>query len=171
MKLSRSDIPVSIENMGMAIPSRTVKSVVEELVQNGKVVHAVLGITCQEMDQTRAHMVQVPEGLWITTINSASDVAKHDIQVGDLITAVNGQPVNTVLQFRDATSGKAPGDKVKLTLWRDEALLEELERLKAEASSSAEESASASREPYEYHFEELGDVEVKLVDSDTLAED
>lgn len=173
MKLSRSDIPVSIENMGMAIPSRTVKSVVEELVQNGKVVHAVLGITCQEMDQTRAHMVQVPEGLWITTINSASDVAKHDIQVGDLITAVNGQPVNTVLQFRDATSGRSPGDTVTLTLWRDQALLKELERLKAEADSSApaEESASTSQEPFEYHFEELGDIEVKLVDSDTLAED
>lgn len=101
-------------------------------------------------------------------------MANHDIQVGDIITAANGTPVTTVLEFRDVIEGLKAGDSVSLTLWRDEDLMERLKALQAieDASAAAEVSqpdASASaEEEYTYHFHEIGEVEVKLVDAAML---
>ena len=177
MKINRPDLPVSIENMGMCIPSRTVKLVVEELVRTGRVVHAVLGITCREISRASARVSEMPEGLWVATIDPASDVANYDIQVGDLITAVNGQPVSSISQFKDATSGKAPGDTVTLTIWRDKALLKRLQKMgaaqgSADPEKSAETSAEASAadESYTPNFQKLDEFKVKLIDSAELEE-
>ena len=177
MKLSRPDGGTSIENMGMAIPSRTVQSVVKELVTHGEVKRAVLGITCQPINQALSHIGGVPEGLWVTTIDEYSDCGAQGIQVGDIITAADGKEVSSVLQFRDIIEGRKPGDTVTLTVWRDEALLERLEEIKAaeEASGSAppeaaaadpaDGSGSTSEEEFEYHFHRLGDIQVKLVEA------
>ena len=168
MKINRPDLDVSVENMGMCIPSRTVKSVVEELVRTGSVQRTMLGITCQSINEAQAHVSNIQEGLWITTIHPASDVANHDIQVGDIITAVNGTPVSSVLEFRDATAGVAPGESVTLTLWRDEALVQRLKEIQEAMDSSASVSEPDRDEEFAYHFEKLGDVKVKMVDSEAL---
>lgn len=170
MKINRPDLDVSIENMGMCIPSRTVKSVVEELVRTGKVQRTMLGITCHSINEAQAHVTKVPEGLWITTIDPASDVASHDIQVGDIITAVNGVAVSSILQFREATADVKPGEKVTLTLWRDEALVERLKELREaeDRSAPAETETTDEDEEFVYHFEKLGDVKVKMLDSEAL---
>lgn len=168
MKINRPDLPVSIENMGMCIPSRTVKSVVEELVRTGKVQRTMLGITCQSINEAQAHVTNVPEGLWITTIDPASDVASHDIQVGDIITAVNGVPVSSILQFREATADVKPGEKVTLTLWRDVALVARLKELREAEDRSAPAETTDEDEEFVYNFEKLGDVKVKMLDSEAL---
>lgn len=182
MKLSRSNGGTSIENMGMAIPSRTVKSIVEELVQNGSISRAVLGISCQSINEARAHVNDIPEGLWVTTIDPNSDVANHDIQVGDIITAVNGTPVQSVLEFRDAIDGLKAGESVRLTVWRDDALVERLRALQEAEDSSAQAdpesdpesdpgAAAASSEALsDYHFRSLGEISVKLVPAEQVGQ-
>lgn len=180
MKMSSSTGGASIDNMGLAISSTTVKKIVEELAVKGTVSRAVLGITCYTMEEATAHVSGVPQGLWIVTINEKSDCAAQGLLVGDLITAANGQPVHSVPQFQSVIADCKAGDTVTLTVWRDEALAEQARENLSKGDSSEEipdESAegsldtgdaSASAEPVEYHFEELGDITVKLVSSEDI---
>lgn len=179
MKMSNHSFSsASIDNMGLSIPSQTVKQVVEELAKHGSIVRPVLGITCYTLDEVTAHVSGVPEGLWVVTIREESDCAAQGLLIGDLITEADGVPVRSVPQFQRIIAQKKPGDTVTLTVWRDEALAEkarlELEKGDSseesdpEASTSAEGSTSEEPEEVTYHFEYLGDMKVKLIGSDEL---
>ena len=138
----------------------------------------MLGISCQSINEARAHVNDIPEGLWVTTIDPNSDVANHDIQVGDIITAVNGTPVQSVLEFRDAIDGLKAGESVRLTVWRDDALVERLRALREAEDSSAQAdpesdpgAAAASSEALsDYHFRSLGEISVKLVPAEQVGQ-
>lgn len=177
MKMSSSGFEASIDNMGLSIPSRTVKQIVEELVQTGTIKRAVLGISCHSINETTSRISGMPEGLWVITINEKSDCAAQGILPGDIVTAVNGTPVNSVSRFKELTSGLSPGDRVTLTIWRDPVLSRQLQESQQKDGASsgdgslpADESAPAESDQ-EYHFAYYGDIEVQLVDSNQLAKD
>jgi putative serine protease PepD len=95
------------DGIGFAIPSDTVKSVVDQLIASGKVEHAFLGVSPQTVAGT---------GVRVTAVNPASAAAKSGLKVGDVITAVNGKATLTSAGLRAAVDLRAPGDKVKLTV-------------------------------------------------------
>lgn len=175
MKMSsKSPTAASIDNMGLSIPSQTVKKIVESLAQTGSVTRPVLGISCYTLDEVYEHMTGVPKGLWVISINEKSDCAKQGLLLGDLITQADGIPLQSVPQFQQIIADRKPGDTVVLTVWRDEKLAEEAQKAKespeSSASSSAEASTSSEEEqkPVSYHFECLGDFTVKLISSKDL---
>jgi putative serine protease PepD len=94
------------DGVGFAIPSSTVKKVASQLVSNGKVTHAFLGVS---LDPGTARIAEVRAG------TPADDAG---LQVGDVVTAVDGKKVATTSALQSAIDAKRPGDKVTLTYTR-----------------------------------------------------
>ncbi len=111
------------DGIGFAIPSNTVRSIVSQLVEDGSVEHAYLGI----------QMVAVDDGVAVTDVRSgtpAEDAGLHastgtktvdGVEVptgGDVIVAVDGDPVTSSAQLQSAVDAKQPGDTLRLTVER-----------------------------------------------------
>ena len=98
----------SSSGLGFAIPSDTVKSVAEQLVDGKQVEHAYLGIALTDgSDSAR-----------VVSVESGSPAERAGVEAGDAITAIDGQAVSTADDATTAINAKAPGDQVKLTIQR-----------------------------------------------------
>lgn len=110
----------SVEGIGFAIPSATVANVANALIENGKVSgRTSIGITVGSIPTEIGDHYDMPEGLYVSDVVKTSDAAAKGIKVGDVVTAVNGQPVketNDVAVIKDKLS---VGDTITLTVWRN----------------------------------------------------
>ena len=124
--------PVGI---GFAVPINTVKTVAGQLIRSGHVDHAYLGITAQPITATAAKLFHLPvsHGLLVASVQPGSGAAKAGLRAakqgatlagetyplgGDLIASMDGAPLYTIEQLRDAIGNKQPGDDVKLGVYR-----------------------------------------------------
>lgn len=122
--------------IGFAVPSNTVKTVVADLIADGRVDRAYLGVSLQEIDVELASSFGLPAsaGVLVQTVQPGSPAAGAGIRAGseqrvvggvtyvlggDLIVGVDGQPVATVSELRAGLAAHAPGDTVELELYRD----------------------------------------------------
>ncbi|HEY7076767.1 MAG TPA: trypsin-like peptidase domain-containing protein [Solirubrobacteraceae bacterium] len=95
--------------IGFAVPSNTVRRVVDQLEKTGHVSHAWLGVESSDAASGGATVGQVVSG---------SPAAKAGVQAGDTITAVDGSKVADAASLGDIVDGHAVGDEVKLTVRR-----------------------------------------------------
>jgi S1-C subfamily serine protease len=119
--------------IGFAVPSNTVKSVVAQLLSNGKVDRAFLGVTLEDVQPDVAQVLRLPakQGVLVAAVRPGSPAAKAGIvggttQVvvagesyqlgGDMIVAVDGKQVTSVDQLRDLIASHDPGDTVSVTI-------------------------------------------------------
>jgi putative serine protease PepD len=96
----------SNDGVGFAIPSNTVRSIVTQLIANGKAQHALLGVTVK----TAAN------GVAIGSVSSGSAADSAGLKAGDVITAVDGTEVATAEKLRAIIAGHKPGDTITLTV-------------------------------------------------------
>ena len=110
----------SIEGIGFAIPSSTVRTVVNALIKEGEVRgRPAIGVTVGAIPETAAEHYNLPDGLYVSMVTEGTDAEKKGIREGDIITAVNGEPVLTsdvILKIRDSLQ---VGDVITFTIWRD----------------------------------------------------
>ena len=110
----------SIEGIGFAIPSVTVRSVVNDLIREGKVVgRPAIGITVGVIAEEAARHYNLPEGLYISAVIEKSDAWQKGIREGDIITAVNGTPARSTDDILKIRNGLGLGDSITFTIWRD----------------------------------------------------
>lgn len=110
----------SIEGIGFAIPSSTVKSVVDSLAANGEVRgRPSIGITVGAIPEDVSSHYDIPSGLYVSGVQENSDAQLKGVQVGDILTAVNGQEVYTTEDVAAIKDALAVGDTMTLSLWRD----------------------------------------------------
>lgn len=115
----------SIEGIGFAIPSTTVKTVVDSLVKYGEVKgRPSIGITVGTVPEDAASYYDIPAGLYISSVVENSDAAEKGIQVGDILTAVNGSPVYTTQDVAAIKDALSVGDTMHLSIWRNGETLE-----------------------------------------------
>lgn len=111
---------VTIEGIGFAIPSTTVKEIADQLIAKGKILgRPGIGITVGAVPEAAAEHYGLVSGLYITAVVEGCDAEKQGIKPGDILTHINGQPVATtddVLVIRDQ---HRPGDKLTFTIFRD----------------------------------------------------
>ena len=122
--------------IGFAVPSNTVKDVVAQILRTGRVDHAYLGISGQALTEDVADTYNLPvdAGVLVGRVTDDSGADKAGIEGGetevvvagvsytlggDIIVAFDGKKISSVEELRDAISGKKPGDKVKLVIYRD----------------------------------------------------
>jgi putative serine protease PepD len=98
------------DGVGFAIPSNTVRSIVSQLISNGNVRHAYLGVSIRASESGGVELAQVRAG---------TPAARAGLHVGDRITAIDGKKVSTTAQLQAAIDAKRPGDTVSLTYSRN----------------------------------------------------
>ena len=107
------------EGIGFAIAINEAKPIVDSLVANGFVAGRVkVGITYQEIDKFTAALNDVPMGLQVMSIDATLDVAKSGLQVGDIITKMDGKDTITTEDVTEFLRTKKPGETVKMTVYR-----------------------------------------------------
>lgn len=113
------------EGMGFAVPSATVKEIVDELIKNGAVTNRpVLGVNVALSSQSQVYSIVVqanklPVGsVVIDTIMNGSDLKNKGVKEGDMIIKVNGKDLETQDVLLDAIEKSKVGDTLKLTICR-----------------------------------------------------
>ena len=110
----------SIEGIGFAIPSTTVRNVVNALVKDGEVRgRPAVGVTVGAIPETAAEHYELPEGLYVSAVSEDSDAYAKGIREGDIITAVNHEPAKTSDDILKVRNGLKVGDTINFTIWRD----------------------------------------------------
>ncbi len=113
------------EGMGFAVPTHTVKEVVDELIKNGYVSNRpVLGLTFIPASQNQTYSIVVkanklPAGsIVIEEIMMGSDLLNSDVKSGDMITAVNGKKLDTYDVLLEVIENGKVGDVLTLEICR-----------------------------------------------------
>ncbi len=105
----------TVEGMGFAIPINTAKDIVDELIQNGYVSgRPSIGITGQNVESSDGKV----SGVQVYSIDSRAKAASEGLQVGDVITAVDGTPTPTMDEVNTLKQDKKAGDKLTLSVYR-----------------------------------------------------
>ncbi len=107
--------------IGFSIPSNMAKSVMEQLMQNGKVHRGQLGVNIQPVtpEIARALDLKSNEGVIVSGVKSGSAADKAGVKQGDIITAINGEKVDDGNVLRNKVAQTSPGSAVKITISRD----------------------------------------------------
>jgi serine protease Do len=108
------------QGVSFAIPVDVAVRVKDQIVAHGKVEHARLGVTVQEVNQTLADSfhLQRPEGALVASVEKGSPAEKAGLQAGDVIHSANGQPVVASGDLPAIVGQSAPGDRIQLQVWR-----------------------------------------------------
>ncbi len=110
-------------NVGIAfaIPASTAKDVVADLMKDGKVERGWLGVQIQPVTKDIAESLGLtePKGALVVAPQEGSPGLKAGIKQGDVITAVNGDPINDARDLAKKVAGFAPNTKVELSIWRN----------------------------------------------------
>jgi S1-C subfamily serine protease len=137
-QIETGDISTGNVGIGFAVPSKTVKDVVAQILRTGRVEHAWLGINGQPVTEDVAENYNLPidEGVLVEKVWPNSGAAKAglkagDTQVvvagetyvlgGDIIVSVNGKKISEIEDIRDVIAAHKPGEKIKLGIYRDAA--------------------------------------------------
>ena len=110
----------SVEGLGFAIPTNTVKAIVDELIAYGHVPgYPTLGILGSNMDQERAAASGLVVGVYVQSVTASSDAEKQGMRAGDVITECNGQPVTSVDDINAIKAGFQAGDALHFRVYRN----------------------------------------------------
>jgi serine protease Do/serine protease DegQ len=107
--------------IGFAIPVNIAKSIMAQILQYGKIRRGLLGVSISDFstDTAKAYGVDAHEGALVQEVVSGSSAEKAGIKVGDVIVAVDGDPISSASDLRTTIGLKRSGDKVQLDVLRD----------------------------------------------------
>ncbi len=143
----------TFSGMGFAIPTQIVRPTVEALIRNGKVTHSHIGIGIADVTPENAKFFgdSTAMGGVVTQVEPESPGAKAGLQIGDVVTEVDGHKVNDAGELQVVVSQKQPGAKINLTVLRDgktmtiPVTLEELGSHNGEGKSTSSEGSGTMR--------------------------
>ncbi len=107
------------EGMGFAIPSKTVKEIVDDIISLGYVGDRLkIGITGTVVTSSVIQQYNVPQGIIIQEFSEDSSFKGTDAQVNDIITEIDGTKVTSFQDIYSVLENHKEGDKVKVKLYR-----------------------------------------------------
>jgi serine protease Do len=109
------------QNIGFAIPVNTLKGILPQLRERGKVVRGYLGINIQNVDgdKAAAFNLKSEEGAFVQSVQPGEPAEKAGVKPGDTITKVDNTPVKEIRDLIGYVSSRPPGSKVRLDLVRE----------------------------------------------------
>ena len=136
------------QNIGFAVPVNTLKSILPQLREKGKVVRGYLGINIRNVDSdtVAAFKLRSADGAFVEQVLPGEPADKAGVKPGDTVIRVDAVPVKDTRDLISYVSSKAPGSKVKLAVLRDGKelnLTAALAERGATASTEDEKNASA----------------------------
>ena len=119
MKIGAFTDEAGVEGLGFAIPSATVKDVVDQLIRQGYVSgRPELGIRGESLSIFYQHYYRLPEGLYITEVTPGSDAAAKGIERGDILISINDTHITTADQLSSLLYGFEVGQTVTAVVYR-----------------------------------------------------
>jgi len=107
--------------LGFAIPSNMARTVVQQLINSGKVRRGQLGVTALRIPSEEAAKMGITQGPGVVVydVQSGSGAERAGLRKGDVITALNGTEIKDPNTFRNQIASTPPGSEVTLTIKRD----------------------------------------------------
>lgn len=109
------------QGIGFAVPANLARQVMDQILKNGKVIRAYLGILPQDVTpgMAKAFGAKAARGIVVGDVSASSPAQESGLQRGDILLEVNGKPVSDSNQLRMTISMMAPGSNVKLKVLRN----------------------------------------------------
>ncbi len=114
-------IVASGQGIGFAIPSNMARNVFEQIQTTGKVVRGWLGVSIQPIDPEMAKQFGLKEetGVLVANVFEKTPAEKAGLKPGDIITSVDGTPVQSTDELQNKIGSIKPGQTVTLAVIRD----------------------------------------------------
>ena len=109
------------QGLSFAIPIDLALSVARQIVATGRAAHGVLGVSVQEVTQALADAFKLPQpsGALISTVRPDSAAAKAGLQIGDVIVAVDGHPIQSSSDLPLWVAMAMPGQQLVVDVLRN----------------------------------------------------
>ena len=119
MKISAFTDQAGVEGLGFAIPSATVKEVVEQIMDYGYVPgRPTLGISVEALSRFYQHFYRLPAGLYITQVDAGSAAWNAGLQAGDILISIDDEALSGVDDLNRILCTRSVGDEVTLCVYR-----------------------------------------------------
>jgi S1-C subfamily serine protease len=107
------------QSVGFAIPIDIARETADQLIATGKVVHVWMGVEGEDVDAATAGSLSIDGGALVRSVRDKSPADIADLHDRDIITAVDGRPVNSMGALIVALRSRHPNDQVSVTYLRD----------------------------------------------------
>ena len=109
------------EGIGFAIPVDLVRGVVDQIKQNGRVIRGYMGLVLDDLTNAERAVLGIEgdAGVLLTEIYDDGPAAKADLRRGDVILAMNNEPVYSQRQALLISASTIPGDAIEIGGIRD----------------------------------------------------
>jgi serine peptidase DegS len=109
------------KGIGFAIPVDMVRGVVDEIRQHGRVIRGYLGFQPDDMTslEREAHGIEQNVGILLDEVFEGSPAEAAGLRRGDVIVAINDEPIYSQRQAQLLVAGTSPGDEVQVVVIRD----------------------------------------------------
>ncbi len=149
---------------GFAIPIDLVKSVVEDLIDDGKVSRGYIGVAIKPVNEAFRKSLGLDkiEGVVVNSVIKNSPGDKAGIEPEDVILEINGKSVNSPNELQAIVAQHKIGETLKLTIWRDNKKITKNVKLEAkdedsdQASGDSDASKGESNSNDPVKFDKLG---------------
>jgi len=111
----------AFSGMGFAIPTQVVRPTVDQLMRDGKVHHAYMGVGITDVTPENAKFFHVnnASGAVVSQVDPNTPGAKAGLKVGDVITRIDGREVSDAGQLQVEVGQQQPGTTIHLDVMRD----------------------------------------------------
>ena len=107
----------SIDNIGFAIPINSVQEIVSSIIEKGYIARPYIGVSVGTVSE-ESQSYGMPKGAAIRSVEEGGPAAQAGLQANDIVTAVNGETVESREGLSKAVAACKPGDKLELTVYR-----------------------------------------------------
>ena len=119
MKIGAFTDSAGVEGIGFAIPSVTVKDIVDQLITQGYVSgRPTLGLEGETLSSFYQHYYRLPSGLYITGVEPGSDAEAKGIEHGDMLLSIDGNRILSMDQLKAVLFDREVGDTVEAVIFR-----------------------------------------------------
>lgn len=127
----------AVEGTGYAIPANTVVDIANQLITNGTVNKAYLGISGMTISDEFRMMYGINiKGVYISSVETGSAAEKAGLQKSDIITGVDGTNISTIEELSKIISSHKANDNIKLSIVRNGTTPMEINATLADANAN-----------------------------------
>ena len=140
-----------IEGIGFAIPISSATGIIDQLIEFKTVKRPYIGISASAVDANTARRYNLPEGIYVESVDEGSSAEAAGLQISDIITKIEGQDIKSVNELNKIKYTYNIGDTVKLTVYRNgqeievPVVLSEQPEVSAETTPQVQESTIPSQ--------------------------